>query len=229
MDTTQYCPGCEGKAAELAALQEHFRQCKQEAVKQNNEICQMLGKALGYPQMIDDQATFPGATKADGVCVGEHIAVTLAREVATEIAALQKRIVKLKDHNMEFRIKYENLLHETTHDRTLCAHLPMIHFQGKEKVTLPSKCAFCKMVFPSAAYLASHDCILIQRNRLAAETALLRGTLENLVMGIEAGEPEDALDTARHLLKGKGRQVYYYWEVIKTPEGKVYRLLDRTT
>ncbi len=53
------------------------------------EISQILGKALGYPWFKDDQKNFPGATEEDGVCVGEHVAVTLAREAATHIQGLE--------------------------------------------------------------------------------------------------------------------------------------------
>lgn len=53
--------------------------------RQSDEICQTLGKALGYPWFKDDQANFPGATEADGVCVGEHVAESLAAEAADRI------------------------------------------------------------------------------------------------------------------------------------------------
>jgi hypothetical protein len=49
------------------------------------EIEQILGKALGYPWFKDDQKNFPGATEENGVCVGEHIPVTIATEAATKI------------------------------------------------------------------------------------------------------------------------------------------------
>lgn len=56
---------------------------------QNHEIEQILGAALGYPRYCDDQKNFPGATEADGVCVGYHVAETLATEAAARIATLQ--------------------------------------------------------------------------------------------------------------------------------------------
>lgn len=64
--------------------------------KNENEICQTLGKALGYPCFKDDQKNFPGATEEDGVCVGEHVAVTLAQEAANEIERLREENQKLK-------------------------------------------------------------------------------------------------------------------------------------
>lgn len=48
----------------------------------DNEIEQILGKALGYPWYVDDPVSFPEATEEDGVCAGEHTAVTLAMEAA---------------------------------------------------------------------------------------------------------------------------------------------------
>lgn len=53
------------------------------------EIQQILGAALGYPRFVDDQANFPGATEDDGVCVGDHVGVTLAMEAAEEIERLR--------------------------------------------------------------------------------------------------------------------------------------------
>jgi hypothetical protein len=49
------------------------------------EAEQILGKALGYPWYKDDPASFPDATEADGVCVGEHTVVTLAMEAAKRL------------------------------------------------------------------------------------------------------------------------------------------------
>lgn len=46
------------------------------------EIEQILGRALGYPRYCDDKDNFPDATEQDGVCVGDHTAVTLAQEAA---------------------------------------------------------------------------------------------------------------------------------------------------
>lgn len=57
-------------------------------VKYDHEIEQALGNALGYPEYSKDQKNFPGATKTDGVCVGEHVSVTLVKEAATLIRAL---------------------------------------------------------------------------------------------------------------------------------------------
>jgi hypothetical protein len=57
--------------------------------KQNDEICQTLGLALGYPKFCDDQANFPGATEANGVCVGDHVAESITAEAAGIISKLR--------------------------------------------------------------------------------------------------------------------------------------------
>ena len=64
---------------------------------QQNEIQQIIGKALGYPRYCDDQANFPNATEADGVCVGEHVAESLASEAAAQIASLRERLAGVED------------------------------------------------------------------------------------------------------------------------------------
>lgn len=51
----------------------------------NDEICQTLGKVLGYPWFKDDLKNFPDATEKNGVCVGEHVAETIAEEAAEHI------------------------------------------------------------------------------------------------------------------------------------------------
>lgn len=50
--------------------------------KEQWEVEQILGKALGYPWYKDDPKNFPDATEADGVCTGEHTYLTLAMEAA---------------------------------------------------------------------------------------------------------------------------------------------------
>lgn len=49
---------------------------------------QIAGKALGYPWYKDDQKNFPGATEADGVCIGEHVGDTIVAELATAYSNL---------------------------------------------------------------------------------------------------------------------------------------------
>jgi len=58
--------------------------------RDNDEICQTLGRVLGYPWYKDDQKNFPGATEADGVCVGEHVAASIAAEAARRVRELEE-------------------------------------------------------------------------------------------------------------------------------------------
>jgi hypothetical protein len=58
----------------------------------NDEVCQRLGKALGYPWFKDDQENFPGATEESGVCTGEHVAETIAAEAARRISSLEAEL-----------------------------------------------------------------------------------------------------------------------------------------
>jgi hypothetical protein len=60
--------------------------------KEEFEIEQILGKALGYPWFKDDPKNFPTATEADGVCVGDHTAWSLAMCAADKIKELQDQL-----------------------------------------------------------------------------------------------------------------------------------------
>jgi hypothetical protein len=61
---------CE-QARKIRGYQHHLNECEQ-----------IAGKALGYPWYKDDQKNFPGATEADGVCVGEHVGDSIVEELA---------------------------------------------------------------------------------------------------------------------------------------------------
>lgn len=63
--------------------------------KESEEIEQILGKALGYPWFKDDPKNFPNATEADGVCVGDNTAWSLAMLAADKIKELEERNKKL--------------------------------------------------------------------------------------------------------------------------------------
>lgn len=65
-------------------------QLKSAYAKELHAIEQILGRALDYPWFKDDPDNFPGATEADGVCVGEHTAVSLADEAAKTIEMLRR-------------------------------------------------------------------------------------------------------------------------------------------
>jgi len=60
--------------------------------KQVHDVEQTLGQALGYPWYKDDQKNFPGATEADGVCVGEEVPETLAALAAAQIEMLREAL-----------------------------------------------------------------------------------------------------------------------------------------
>jgi len=63
--------------------------------RESLEIEQILGKALDYPWFKDDQKNFPDATEEHGVCVGDHVAITLAMEASDKIKQLKDRVEKL--------------------------------------------------------------------------------------------------------------------------------------
>ena len=71
-----------GQAAELERLRDAF-------TTRDAGIQQTLGKALGYPWFKDDQKNFPGSTQEHGVCVGDHVAESLADEAAEMIGRLR--------------------------------------------------------------------------------------------------------------------------------------------
>lgn len=69
---------------ELIAAVRHYRNA---CVKMNDEVCQTLAKALGYPRFCDPpiNETFPDSTEANGYFIGEHVAETLADEAGAKI------------------------------------------------------------------------------------------------------------------------------------------------
>lgn len=83
----------EAAEAELARVRELVS-------RDNDEICQALGKVLDYPWFRDDQVNFPGATEEQGVCVGDHVAASIADEAARKIASLRSQIEE-KDKALE--------------------------------------------------------------------------------------------------------------------------------
>ena len=61
---------------------------------ENDKICQILGKVLGFPWYKDDQKNFPGATEEDGICQGHYVAEDLANLAAETILNLQEQLAK---------------------------------------------------------------------------------------------------------------------------------------
>lgn len=76
----------------LASQEETNTHLRTALARQNEDISQTLGKALGYPWFKDDAINFPGSTEADGVCIGDHVAESIADEAAQRIAAQEETI-----------------------------------------------------------------------------------------------------------------------------------------
>ena len=89
--------------AEVEALKAEDVRLRNACSKENDDICQTLGSALGYPKFVDDPAIFPGATEADGVCIGDHVAASLACEAADMIAKLQGEVEALRVDAEQYR------------------------------------------------------------------------------------------------------------------------------
>jgi len=81
--------------AEVEALKAEDARLRKTWQKENDELVQILGKALQYPRFVDDQSVFPGATEADGVCVPCHTALSIADEAAEKIEALKAELARL--------------------------------------------------------------------------------------------------------------------------------------
>lgn len=93
-----FCKDDLRKAAdEIAALKRENERLRTAYFKMNNDICQTLGKALGYPWIKDDKKNFPDATEADGVCIGDHVAESLADEAGEKIARLKAQLARAKE------------------------------------------------------------------------------------------------------------------------------------
>ena len=65
--------------------------------REQNDIEQTCGRALGYPRFCDDQENFPGSTESDGVCIGEHVAASIVAELANKYAAAMERCKRLEE------------------------------------------------------------------------------------------------------------------------------------
>jgi len=76
---------------------ERIKRLEYGIAKQNTEIEQTCGKVLDYPWYKNDQKNFPSSTEVDGVCVGEHIAETIASELARKYTGLKQRIKRLEE------------------------------------------------------------------------------------------------------------------------------------
>lgn len=86
----------ENLLSEIAALRGERDRLRNAASKSNEEVCQSLGKALGYPWFKDDQANFHGSTETDGVCVGDHVAESIADEAARRLTQAERQRDELR-------------------------------------------------------------------------------------------------------------------------------------
>ena len=80
-------------ANELARLRAEVERLTREydgRTKTCREVEEIAGRALGYPRFCDDQTNFPGATDADGVCIGDHVTETIVEELANRVRMLTK-------------------------------------------------------------------------------------------------------------------------------------------
>jgi hypothetical protein len=84
-------------AERLAEQSAKIKRLRDGIAKQSLEIEQTCGKVLDYPWFKDDQKNFPGATEKDGVCVGDHVAETIAAELARKYTEAMDRIKRLEE------------------------------------------------------------------------------------------------------------------------------------
>lgn len=61
------------------------------------ESCQILGRALGFPIYCEDQKNFPGTTAADGVCTGPYTSLVLCDMVIARLAESQAQVAEMKE------------------------------------------------------------------------------------------------------------------------------------
>lgn len=80
----------------LAHLVDASASLKDALSRQQQEIQQTLGAALSYPRYCDDKVNFPDATEADGVCVGDHVAESIAVEAARRITDAEASLRELQ-------------------------------------------------------------------------------------------------------------------------------------
>jgi hypothetical protein len=84
--------GYEARGKEVERLLARERFLIDACSKTEDEVQQIIGKALGYPWFKDDQLNFPGAIEANGVCV----AASLAIEVVAALRKSEERAAELE-------------------------------------------------------------------------------------------------------------------------------------
>ena len=121
-DTPAVVDTCRRTAARLrqqqarnAEFEVENKRLRAAMVKENETICQILGKALRYPWFKDDQKNFPGATEADGICQGDEVAASMASGAARRIAELEAALRELVDEFGGTLAEYEHAGPHFTH------------------------------------------------------------------------------------------------------------------
>jgi len=79
--------------AEAILQRDHY---KSACIQMQHEVCQTLGKALGFPMYKDDQVVFPGADDSTGYFTEPHTAETMAELAADRIKAPDHREAVLR-------------------------------------------------------------------------------------------------------------------------------------
>jgi len=87
---------------ELTAANQRIAHLQKSCAAQNEEICQIAGKVLGYPWFKDDPKNFPDADESCGVCVGEHVAETIVEELARKYREAKEMIERLENQLIRF-------------------------------------------------------------------------------------------------------------------------------
>jgi len=78
-------------------LQAEIDRLRKGAEHQDAEVCQILGRVLDYPWYKDDPKNFPNSTEEHGVCVGDHVAESIAMEAASTINSLRADVERLRE------------------------------------------------------------------------------------------------------------------------------------
>jgi hypothetical protein len=100
-------------ASTIRAQAAEIERLRLACTKMNDEVSQTLGKALGYPWFKDDKENFPDATEKDGVCVGDHVAESLASEAAAKLREAVEVIRAARRHNDNPRF-YNSAIEDVT-------------------------------------------------------------------------------------------------------------------
>lgn len=169
----------------------------------NEDVCQTLGKALGYPWLKDDPKNFPDATEVHGVCVGEHVAESIAMEAANRIKAAEERALRAE-------ADLDTWVRRVDEPGTMHLHYdacPYKPWADKPRWETPNDAPECTCPEQhKAAYWKGQW--MLERTQGDAEIATLRASRLRLAKGLietAQGEygivPTDPLDEARRIVR----------------------------